>query len=226
MPRNWSYSLSTCTKPVIFYNEEVLEFATISFLGIDIYLKDFPPSENLIRVVRVKLQPSTIIKMFLGLFLIVSLPLQAKAANEAQNKHIIGWIEKVKILPEDISVSAKIDTGADHSSLNVINPTEFMKGEEKWIRFSIPVKKDKTVTVERPIVRIARIKRKKAPGLKRPVILFNLCIGTLYKKNVPVNLADRTGFKYHMLIGRSFLKGAAIVDSSLTLTQSPSCTVQ
>ncbi len=173
-----------------------------------------------------KFQLSPILKMFLGLILIVSIPIQAKASNEIPSKHIIGWIEKVKILPEDISVLAKIDTGADHSSLNVINPIEFMKGEEKWIRFSIPVKKDETVTVERPIIRFARIKRKKAPGLKRPVILFNLCIGTLYKENVPVNLADRSGFKYHMLIGRSFLKGAAIVDSSLTLTQSPSCTVQ
>lgn len=173
-----------------------------------------------------KINPSYVLKTIVGLALIWCLPILETAANDTQEKHIIGWIENIKILPENLSLSAKIDTGADHSSLNVINPAEFMKGKEKWIRFSILIQDDETLTLERPIVRFARIKRKGAPGQRRAVVLFNLCVGTLYKKNVPVNLADRTGYKYPMLIGRSFLKDSAIVDSSLTFSQSPSCTVQ
>ena len=161
---------------------------------------------------------------FLALALIVGVPAADAATSNPREQHIIGWIENVEIHPESVSVSAKIDTGADHSSLNVIKPTEFLKDQEKWIRFSIPLKEAEVMTFERPILRFARIKRKGTQSQKRPVVLLDLCLGTLYKKDVPVNLADRTGFKFPMLIGRSFLKDTAIVDSSLTFSQAPSCT--
>jgi hypothetical protein len=170
-----------------------------------------------------KIEQSPISTTLLGLAIILGMPILGAASTDTKEKHIIGWIETVQILPEDFSLSAKIDTGADHSSLNVIQPMEFMKGEKKWIRFSIPMKGDETKTLVRPIMRFALIKRKGAPVQKRAVVLFNLCVGNLYKKNVPVNLANRTGFKYPMLIGRSFLKGSAIVDADLTLTQEPAC---
>jgi len=160
---------------------------------------------------------------YLGIwFLGLGLPMSIASADN-QEKHIIGWIETVQILPENFQLSAKIDTGADNSSLSITNPREFLKGDEKWIRFSIPIKADETVTLKRPIKRFTRIKNKGAASQKRPVVFFDLCLGTLYKKNVPVNLANRTGFKYPMLIGRTFLKDTAIVDSSLTLSQQPSC---
>jgi hypothetical protein len=173
-----------------------------------------------------KIERSTISTTFLGLAIILGVPVIGTASTATQEKQIIGWIETVQILPENFSLSAKMDTGADHSSLNVIDPMEFMKGEEKWIRFSIPLKKDKAVTMERPILRFAKIKRKGRASQKRAVVLLDLCVGTMKQKEVPVNLADRTRFKYPMLIGRSFLKGSAIVDVSLTFTQSPSCPVQ
>jgi hypothetical protein len=150
-------------------------------------------------------------------------PLMDVAAEATEKNHVIGWIETVQILPENFQLPAKIDTGADNSSLNIINPIEFNKEEEPWLRFTISLEEHETVTLERPIERFAYIKRKGAPKQKRPVVLFDLCVGNLYKKNVPVNLADRTGFKYPMLIGRSFLKGSAIVDSARTFTNQPSC---
>ena len=145
------------------------------------------------------------------------------ASSSAHEKHIIGWIETVKFLPENFQLSAKIDTGADNSSLNVTDLKEYLNGEKEWIRFTIPLGEDQSIVLERPIKRYVRIKRKGASSLKRPVVHFDLCIGTLFKHDVPVNLADRSGFKYPMLIGRSFLKGSAIVDSELTHTQQPSC---
>ncbi len=156
-------------------------------------------------------------------------PLSKNTHPEVQReKTTVGWIEMVEILPEHLSLPAKIDTGADNSSLNVSNAEEFMKGDKEWIRFSIETDgseegEDEKITFERPIVRYAYIKRKGASRQKRAVVLFDLCLGNIYKQNVPVNLADRTGFKYPMLIGRTFLKGAALVDSELTHTQPPSC---
>ena len=173
-----------------------------------------------------KKSPLTKLMTFILLAIIWGMPNLDTASAKTQEKHIIGWVETVEILPEHLSLSAKIDTGADHSSLNVINPKEFVKENESWVRFSLPLPDGKTISLQRRIERYARIKRKGLASQKRIVILFDLCLGTRYKKEVPVNLADRTGFKYPMLIGRSFLKETAIVDSSLTFTQSPSCTVQ
>ena len=164
-------------------------------------------------------------------FFVLALLWSVQVANPTSaypaEKQIIGWLETVQILPENLSLSAKIDTGADHSSLNVINQKEFRKGKEKWIRFSIPLKKNEAIRIERPVLRIARIKRRGGvPPQKRAVVLFDLCVGATYKQEVPVNLTDRSRFKYPMLIGRSFLSGTAIVDASMTFTQSPSCPLQ
>ena len=94
-----------------------------------------------------KIHQSSMLRTIVGLALIWCAPIPYANANDTQEKHILGWIEKVEILPENFSLSAKIDTGADHSSLNVSNPTHFMKGQEKWIRFSIAVKEKETVTL-------------------------------------------------------------------------------
>jgi hypothetical protein len=163
--------------------------------------------------------PSTLI----GLVITLSVSFTDTACADPGEKHVIGWVEKIQVLPENLQFMAKIDTGADNSSLSVIDPTEFTKGEEDWIRFSVPLGEDKTVTIERPIERFTRIKNKGGPSQRRAVVLFDLCLGTIFKKNIQVNLAKRKGFKYPMLIGRSFLKGSAIVDSALTHTLEPSC---
>lgn len=170
-----------------------------------------------------KINRFTILQIMVSLVLVLCGPIMVSLANDIQEKHIIGWLETVQFSPENISLSAKIDTGADNSSLNIINPIAFNKDGEQWIRFTIPFDGNESVTLERPIIRYARIKRKGADSLKRPVVLFDLCFGKLHKKDVPVNLANRKGFKYPMLIGRSFLKGSVIVDSARTFTNQPSC---
>ncbi len=165
----------------------------------------------------------SISKTLIFLAMMWSVPITGAAATDREEKSIIGWVETVQILPDNISLVAKIDTGADNSSLNATDPIEFMKGDEPWIRFSMPLEAGEAVTVERPLERYTRIKRKRGASLKRAVVLLDLCVGTLLKKDVPVNLANRTGFKYPMLIGRSFLKGSALVDSAHTLTRKPAC---
>ncbi len=167
--------------------------------------------------------PSKILVCYLGILFLGWLTSLNMVFADNQEKQIIGWVETVQILPENFQISAKIDTGADNSSLNITDPVEFFKGNDPWIRFTVPLGKNKHLTIEKPIERSTHIKRKGAPSLKRPVVLIDLCVGSMYKKNAPVNLADRSGFKYPMLIGRSFLKGLAIVDSELTDTKPPSC---
>ena len=74
---------------------------------------------------------------------------------------------------------------------------------------------------EREVLRVARIKRKKAESQRRYFVEMEVCLGAVHKR-VQVNLVDRSGFKFHMLVGRNFLRDSFIVDPSLQYTREPS----
>jgi len=137
-------------------------------------------------------------------------------------KQLIGWLEKVALVEPAMVLHAKIDTGADHSSLNTSDYKIINIDDVKWIQFSVQNRDGDTAVLKTPLLRFSKIKRKNTPSQKRPVTNLGICIGNIYKV-VEVNLVDRSNYKYQMLIGRSFLNGNSIVDSSLEYTISPSC---
>ena len=143
-------------------------------------------------------------------------------AAGSNNLVTIGWIESVRILPEEFDLEAKIDTGADNSSLGVVNWQSFMQNGKEWIRFMVRSNDGHIQTFERPLERHTLIKRKLTQPLKRPVVKMWLCIGR-NKILTQVNLAKRKNFKFRMLIGRSFLKDHFLVNSAVKLTLSPEC---
>ncbi|MGD8567595.1 MAG: RimK/LysX family protein [Gammaproteobacteria bacterium] len=154
-----------------------------------------------------------VLVLLFGFFI---LPLDAAA-----DTRVIGWIEKVK-LDDGLIITAKIDTGARHSSLNVKDHKLFRKKGESWIRFPVTGTNGKTVTIERQIIRYADVKRKGYRAQRRPVVQMAYCLADV-SKMVEVNLVDRTQFKYPMLVGRSFLRDDFVVDPSITFTIDPTC---
>ncbi|MCW8934307.1 MAG: ATP-dependent zinc protease [Gammaproteobacteria bacterium] len=134
----------------------------------------------------------------------------------------IGWIEPIRIMPEDFDLQAKIDTGADNSSLGVLDWQSFMRNSTEWIRFKVRSNDGQLKSFERPLKRHVLIKRKQSQPLKRPVVNLWLCLGK-NKILTEVNLAKRKNFKFRMLIGRSLLKNRFLVNSALKFTQSPEC---
>ena len=141
---------------------------------------------------------------------------------QAQNKQIFGWVEKVRLYPADIVIHAKIDSGADYSSLSASDIEKFERGSSKWVRFTIKNRYGHKAVIEKKIVRTARIKRHNADPVERYVIRLGLCMGETYMEE-EVNLADRSQFDYQMLIGRSFLSGNVLIDPSSQFTIEPSC---
>lgn len=141
----------------------------------------------------------------------------------AADKPIIGWQEPVHIDEANILLEAKLDTGADVSSLQARILKAFVRDGERWVRFRVRDRHGHKVVLERQVMRYARIKRKLAPSLRRPVVMLGICLGSVYRK-VEVNLAERKNFKYHVLIGRNYLRGTYLVDSSLRHTTLPVCT--
>ena len=57
----------------------------------------------------------------------------------------------------------------------------------------------------------------------RVVVLMGICLGNTYRET-EVNLIDRSGLNYPMLIGRRYLAGNNfIVDSGLAYSVKPEC---
>jgi hypothetical protein len=138
----------------------------------------------------------------------------------AADKHIVGWVEPVAIGSEGVVVEAKIDTGADTSSLDCACVTLLEKGDK--VRFSVIGIDGTRVWFVRKVKRIARIKRQNAKTQERPVVTLGLCLGEVYRE-VDVSLVNREGFRYTMLLGRNFIGGTAIVDPGATDLTTPTC---
>ncbi|TVP89569.1 MAG: hypothetical protein EA347_03990 [Thioalkalivibrio sp.] len=147
-------------------------------------------------------------------------------AGEADVRTIHGWVERIEILPEGISLKAKMDTGATTSSLNALNKERFERDGERWIAFDIidPEDADNTVRVERPITRHVRIVRHDGEFQRRPVVAIALCIGPHYREE-EMSLIDRTQLNYQALVGRNHMNGIILVDSSETFLHRPRCAV-
>lgn len=144
-------------------------------------------------------------------------------------KTVYGHDEMV-ILPQlgNMSLHAKLDTGAKTASLNALDLKIFTKNKEKWVRFQVESGKK---YYEFPIKRMSRIKKRSNDmcsldddtASERPVIELEVCLGD-QKKKLEVNLTNRAHFAFPILIGKIGLtKLKAIVDPSASKLSTPTC---
>ena len=141
----------------------------------------------------------------------------------AQTKDIFGWVERVTITEMRRGVKAKLDTGADTSSIHAENIERFRRDEDPFVSFDIVDPDTGELTrLERPLARYVRIREHDGSFQRRPVVWMWLCLGT-HLRRVEVNLVDRSQFNYQLLLGRAALSGHAIVDPDMTFTTTPSC---
>lgn len=187
------------------------------------------------------------------------------AAAAEPDYHTRGWIEHARIMPENILMTAKLDSGAKTTSIHAeiiplrgtIDPaapgaagddTEDLESEAsamiegemidgqlpddpppeevdaiedgvmsefmpETIRFRLTSRKGKQVVMNKKVERWVSIRRRGGGTIVRPVVLLDLCIAGRVVRG-EVNLADRSGFNYPLLIGRNMLQQAAIsIDS-------------
>lgn len=134
----------------------------------------------------------------------------------------VGYVETVAIQPGNLRIEAKIDTGALSSSLDATDIQTFSKGGREWVRFITHGNDNSSLRIERPVERTVQIRRAGAPVQRRYVVNIGVCLGTYYKM-AEVNLADREGQKYRMLIGRRFLTGKFVIDPGAMHLTKPAC---
>lgn len=135
---------------------------------------------------------------------------------------VVGYLERVRVFPGNFLVYAKIDTGARTSSLNARDIKYVERDGETFVRFSVTNRDNETQTFERPVIRKARIRDIGRPAQVRPVIMLGLCIGNIYRFT-QVNLSNRAGFNFQLLVGRRFMVQRLLVDPVLQYTVEPTC---
>ncbi|PKM03066.1 MAG: ATP-dependent zinc protease [Gammaproteobacteria bacterium HGW-Gammaproteobacteria-6] len=152
---------------------------------------------------------------------------------QATERVTYGVSEKALLADLDLELPAKLDTGAVTASLSAQNIQIIERPDGDWVRFNLAFEDERQGQVfERPVIRIAQIKRRAADipddesqsYTERPVIAMPVCLGNT-RHEIEVNLTDRTGFDYPMLIGSTALQQfEAVVDPSLTYSAgSPNC---
>jgi len=148
----------------------------------------------------------------------------AETSSDSKSDQFItlGWVERALIFPGGFAVNAKLDTGADNSSLHAEDMEFFQSDGKRHVRFSVFNRHGDRHQLELPVLRSTRIKLKKGGYQSRPVIRLGLCLDDLYRE-VDFSLVDRSHFYYPMLVGRSFLSGNVLVDSSKTYSAEPRC---
>lgn len=132
---------------------------------------------------------------------------------------LFGYVEPIVLVEGNIHMKARLDTGAETTSLHATDIETFEKDDEEWVRFTTEGDDGKNAEYEREILHTVKIIGEES---SRPVIRMDICLGNL-QKAVEVNLTDRSELTYAALIGRNFMQPGILVNGSEKNTSTPDC---
>jgi hypothetical protein len=141
----------------------------------------------------------------------------------AAEPDIFGWAEPVILEETGFQLEAKLDTGAETSSLDAVDIRRFRRKGKSYVRFTVEDHDDgDEVRLARPLIRRVSIKRHDGDSQRRSVISLTVCLGG-HRREVEFSLIDRSEFDYPVLLGRSALAGIAVVDPDQVNLSEPDC---
>lgn len=128
-----------------------------------------------------------------------------------EQRLVVGEIEDVRIDPPGFVMTARIDTGAESSSMHAEGITEFERDGDAWVRFKV-TSDELDTTIERPVEKYVRVfQQSDKKGSRRPVVMLRVMVGTI-QESFEFTLADRSHLAHRMILGRNFLTDLAVVD--------------
>lgn len=131
--------------------------------------------------------------------------------------NIAGGVETLYVVPLKMPFHARMDTGAETSSLDAKNMRPFERDGEKWVSFDIINRKNgETHHFEKPVKRKTNIVRTENKE-RRYVVHMDIKMGNELI-NAEFTLNDREKFDYQVLIGRNIINGRFIIDPTLENT--------
>ena len=148
------------------------------------------------------------------------------SAIEIEQKVTLGWLQSIRLLPETMRLTAKLDTGAKGSAIHAVDIVAYSKNGQEYVDFSIPVEKKSgniTLQYSLPVIKQSKIKQHDRDNPDtRFVVELKFCIGGgLY--SAPFSLDDREKFNYPVLLGREFLQNYFVVDPAQTFVAKYHC---
>ncbi|MGH1358095.1 MAG: ATP-dependent zinc protease family protein [Burkholderiaceae bacterium] len=133
-------------------------------------------------------------------------------SSTATTGTVAGFVENAWFDDNKIAFPAKLDTGANSSSINVPRYKTFKRDSQDWVRIDINNRVGQQLVLEVPIDRYVTIRRAGTRKTQRPIVKLTICVGG-QTANTEFTLADRTGQSYQILVGRKFMEGRLLVDS-------------
>ena len=142
-------------------------------------------------------------------------------------KLILGQYEWLHLPAQQLVLPARIDSGANTSSLHALNLQEFERDGKSWVRFETQYQPENTsaekkqpaykAVIEAPLVRKVNVTQ--ASGSEtRPVISLPIQLGTL-TQTIEFTLTDRGNLVFPILLGRRFFMDIAVIDVSKAYVQ-------
>ena len=135
--------------------------------------------------------------------------------RQRRKRKTIGWREWVALPDLGVrEIKAKVDTGADNSSLHAFNLERYQEDGKEMVRFEIhPHQRKKRPSVS-CVAEVAGERMVKNPGgraERRPIIRTKLVVAG-EEFEALVNLTTRDEMTFRMLLGRRTVRGQFIVD--------------
>ncbi|MCL7944004.1 RimK/LysX family protein [Marinobacter sp. ATCH36] len=134
-------------------------------------------------------------------------------ADRLKGKVIVGEVEKFYLVGPGLVYDARIDSGAETSSLDARNITRFERDGSNWVRFDVPMPdSDDLVTVEREISRRVKIIQSSADESERRVVVeLQFMIGN-HRQQAEFTLTNREHLSHAVLVGRNILRDVMLID--------------
>jgi hypothetical protein len=144
---------------------------------------------------------------------VISPPPKPTTAGE-MNLPIVGAVEWATVEPGNIRMEARIDTGAESTSVHAEDLQLVEKDGKRWVHFSLlnPDTNEK-VPVELRLRKKIKVKQSDSEKQTRYVVEMWITLGKI-RSLVEVTLSDRDHMEYPLLIGRNMLVDTMIVDVS------------
>jgi hypothetical protein len=129
---------------------------------------------------------------------------------------VIGVAECVDIPAWHISgLPAKVDTGARSCALHVENLRELPGGQVRFDVPFLPGHPERCITVDARVIRRGRVRSTSGEAKPRVFVSARIRLGPI-ERQVELGLVDRRQMQFPMLIGRSAIARACLVDVSRT----------
>jgi hypothetical protein len=137
-------------------------------------------------------------------------------ASTAGKMHlpIIGALEWATVEPVNLRMEARIDTGAETTSIHAEDIQLVERDGKRYVLFSlVDPETGEKVPMEKRLRRRVLIKQHEGASERRYVVKLWLTVGES-RSRIDVTLSGREDFEYPLLVGRNFLMDAVIVDVS------------